>query len=364
MSTYLLPAEICRLVPDAATIPIESGTTPTSYVGNDYTPTLFNIGAVPTSFGSYTPHNKKLYTYPYSYLNLSNHFGDSIDYKYELFANPSSIAFEVIGALMPTPAYMCTPENYRGISRDYDSSMVITDFPTVPVTIDGFQQWLTHNSGKMTASAVSAVIGLFAAGATLGMTPVLGTWTAGKTSVPMAYSLAGGYLSDPQFHAGIAGQMSIKRAGQDFVHNLSGFSSNVASLVGEYEDAQKLPNGVKGNVLGNGLLQSIGRYEFRAYKMQIKEQEARKIDTFFDMFGYAQNRVTDVNRNVRPVYTYTKTEGCSIIQNQVGNFNSGATSQVISDMQKIYDNGITFWKPYSGFRIGDYSETARLANAV
>lgn len=358
ISTYLLPSVMCDIIPDAAYKPMNypDGSV-NSYIGDPYPLTLYHIGYAPSSFGSYTPHNKKLYSHPYSLFLVSNHFGDRVEYKYELFANPNDVNFYVAGALMPTPTYMAIPSNYRGVSLDYDASVLITDFPSIPITIDGFQQWIMHNTGKLTASAITAGFGLLAGGASFAMTPIMGS-VAGKASASALGGLAEG------FKPSVMGQLSLMRGEQQLIHDLSGFGGNVASIIGSYADANKLPNGVKGNSLGNGILQSLDKYEFIAYKLQIREEQARKIDTFFDMFGYAQNRVTDVNRNVRPIYTYTKTEGCCIIPNQQGNSTNGANAQVIADMQKIYDNGITFWKASANVPIGDYSESVRVANMV
>ena len=76
-----------------------------------------------------------------------------------------------------------------------------------------------------------------------------------------------------------------------------------------------------------------------------KEQYAKIIDNYFDMFGYKVNRVKKPSAGHRENYWYTKTIDVNI---------DGAIPQ--KDLQKIkdcYNNGITFW--YTPANIGNYS---------
>lgn len=364
VAVYLLPYGL-TIDPNSGIVPSGAKDSITVVGGNHVgrTPPVvdFNIGAVPTSFGSYSPHNYKLLNYPYNYVAVSNHLGDVAEYKYELF-NGQTMRLGVVGAVIPQPGYLCFPQDYRGIGQDIDSAISITEFPTIPVTIDGYQQWLTHNGYKMAMAGLGAALTLGAGIGATALTPIMG----------MAPNGIGGQNLDVQPWANVdrlsevtlMGRTRGLRAMGNGLHDLSRFGSNIAGILGQMADASKRANGSNGAAGGNALLMGMGRYEFRQYKMQIREFEARKLDTFFDMFGYSMNRVMNVNRNSRPVYNYVKTEGCTIIQNQIGNASSGANANVIADLQKIYDNGITFWKPNSGFNVGDYSMSARNANAL
>lgn len=369
IAVYIIPQEIANLVPSGATMPDSTldSLSPVIEGPSPQPEVVANIGGADILFGTYAPHNYKLYNYPYSFLNVSNHQGDSVDYKYELFTSPDSPAFEMNIAAIPSPSVMFSPRNYRKLVVDYDSSLNITEFPTTPVNIDGYQQWLTHNAGKMTAQALTAGLMLTAGITSFALTPVIGQMGgnllagAGGLFEPEVQPLIN---ADKFRHTSLLSQAgALRRIGKGG-YELSSFASNVAKIFGEVSDAKKLPNGVKGNLSGSPMLQGLDLYEFHFYKMQIKEQEARKIDTFFDMFGYKMNQVMNVNRSSRPVYNYVKTEGCCIIPNQQGNSSNGANARVISEMQKIYDNGITFWKPNSGYNIGDYSWNCRDANSL
>lgn len=384
IATYLVPSILCtgatNLIPPDADKSIQYVIGTPDNVGGGIIPTPFPIYSHSLSFDGYSPHNYKLFTYPYNFLVLSNHMGDIIDYKYELFGHRPNepVEFMVAGIVLPNPAFMCYPIMYRGVAEDLDSGMTISDFPTVPVTINGYEQYMNRNSAKMTASALSAAIGLGTGLASAGMTPIMGSalmrnWggeiTGDAAVKPWASALSynrelGSAPNSSAFVRGVLGQRSEWHAGQRLLGTLSNSFSNIASIIGTNADAQKLPNGAKGSPTGNGLLIGLGRYEFQQYHMQIRRQQAEKIDTFFDMFGYSMNRVMNVNRNGRPVYNYVKTQDCSIIPVIGSTGVSGADSATLKALRDIYDNGITFWNPDSGYNVGDYSYACRNANSL
>ena len=63
---------------------------------------------------------------------------------------------------------------------------------------------------------------------------------------------------------------------------------------------------------------------------------ARKIDDYFDMYGYAINEVKVPNRSSRPYWNYVQTVNC--------NLRGNVSSAILNELKNIYDAGITFWK--------------------
>jgi hypothetical protein len=75
--------------------------------------------------------------------------------------------------------------------------------------------------------------------------------------------------------------------------------------------------------------------------MSIKQEYAKIIDKYFDMFGYKVNMVKTPNKAHRSRWWYTKTIDVNI---------DGAIPN--DDMQMIknaYNNGITYWRNPSNF---------------
>ena len=251
--------------------------------------------------GGYVPRNKKLFSYPYNFLLVSNNAGQTAEFRWENWSGVSA-SFVIAGCFLTSPAVMCYPSYHRGIERDYDSGLVLKSFPVCASVGDTFKAWWAQNKSSTITNAVTSTAKTTAAGAITG-------------GVPGA--IAGGLI---------------------------GGISSVVSLLAKKDDLEHTPPQIKGQAQTDSLNAAVGRVQFNFYKMGIKEQFAKIIDDFFDRYGYATHRNKIPNRAVRPYWTYTKTVGCTIT--------GSVPADDMAKICKIYDNGITFWK--SGANIGKY----------
>ena len=116
----------------------------------------------------------------------------------------------------------------------------------------------------------------------------------------------------------------------------------------QIEKQEMLPNtahlGTSATLLGYDLLNDgvFTRYT-------IKSQFARKIDKYFDMYGYLTNERKVPNLNNRPNWNYVKTIGANIIGN--------IPQYDLQMIKNIFDNGVTLWHNSSTFL--DYSQNNR-----
>lgn len=132
---------------------------------------------------------------------------------------------------------------------------------------------------------------------------------------------------------------------------LSGLTAKqnaIDQLVAKKQDIQNIPDSAHGNALCDAIGFAEDDAEINVICQTIKPEYAKIIDSYFDMFGYAQNRLytgTDLdNRINRPHYSYIRTMGCSI---------KGKMNQAdIETIKGIYDNGITTWDTLED--IGNY----------
>ena len=71
---------------------------------------------IPSSYDNYTPKNKKLFMFPFSYLSLTTHMGDVAIYRWEYFEGTTgaSCQFEVDGTLLGGGEIRCYPRAYNG----------------------------------------------------------------------------------------------------------------------------------------------------------------------------------------------------------------------------------------------------------
>lgn len=258
----------------------------------------------PSRVDGYTPRNKKLLCYPYTYINMSNNAGSSNILKYEKFSTEELCDFRVAGIPVIGGSIKCSPMNYNGVAVNEEEGIMCGKFPTLSWSADLFTNWLTQNSvniGLGLATAAAQVVG--------GVVTMAATGGAGAA--------IGG--------AGV----------------VSGISS-IANQLAQVHTQSFTPNSARGNTNGGDISTADKKNTFYFYKMSIKAEYARIIDEFFDMYGYKCHRVKVPAKNHRENYWYTKTIDANIV---------GGIPQ--DDLQKIkdcYNRGITFWKTEEHYR--------------
>lgn len=283
----------------------------------------------PTTIDSYIPRNRKLYTYPYTFLYVSNNQGNSAEYMYEYFSRGPIL--RVWGNVSPNAGMMCWPTNYKGISgSNKDEVLTLTGFPMCSWSYDSFKAWLSQNAGTLVAGGAS----LIGSWASLLSTPggVLNTSFA-PNPIRKTYSFAPNSdygMNPPTYDPSSAGA--------------GGLLAATLGAVGQLFDHARKPPQAVGNA-NLDLNYQAALMTFNFYNKHIKAEYARVIDDYFDMYGYAVHRVGTPNRAARRCWTYVKTVGCSLH----GNF----PADDLMAIQNLFNNGIRFWKPNAVF--GNYS---------
>ena len=294
INVYVIPK---RLIPDESL----SGSL---YTGSSspvtYTKSINKV----TTIDGYTPRNNKLLTFPYNFLVLDNNNGSSNVLQYELFST-SNCQFEIAGVPTVGGSIKCVPLNYKGHSRYQQEGLMCGKFPTCGWVNDTYTNWLTQN-------AVNIGIG----------------------TVTSALQLIGGIgLMATGVGAGVGAGSALSGA------------MGIANSLGQVYQHSILPNSASGNTNGGDINACYNMNKFYFIKMSIKQEYAKIIDKYFDMFGYKVNMVKVPNKAHRSRWWYTKTIDVNI---------DGAIPN--EDMQKIknaYNNGITFWRNAS--EIDNYS---------
>ena len=239
--------------------------------------------------GTYTPRNKKLLTYPYRYLLLTNNNGGSNTYKFEDFSgNPS---FNVYGALVPSCSFLCVPNNYKGATLNYSESLVGAKMPLASWTSDLYTNWATQN------------------GINSGFANIV---SENDVQLGNLIGMFGGFGLDK-----------------------SGVSSNVFGSMKEIYQHSKIPNAIRGNTNGGDINYSLGNCNYLLYTMFIKPEYASVIDDYFDKYGYKVNELKVPNLNSRTYYNYIRTIGC--------NFTGNIPEEDIGKIKELFNRGITFW---------------------
>ena len=291
-----------------------------THIDTRNTPHTFGMG-IPklTTLDSYTPHNNKLLTYPYIYINMSNGQGANAIYHQELWeanSGTNMMTFNVYGCLTPGCSIRGIPYNYKGTENPFDEGINLGKFPQINWTTDQYTNWLTQNGVNIAVSLGSALIST-ALG--VGMAKTIG---AGATSA------IGKEIAQINKASAIAGGVS-----------------DIGNTLGQIYQHSLVPPQAEGNLNCGDVVTASGNNRFHYYRMSIRSEYAQIIDKYFDMFGYKVNMVKVPNTAHRSRWWYTKTIDVNI---------DGDIPQ--NDMQKIkncYNSGITFWRNAS--EIQDYS---------
>lgn len=271
-----------------------------------------------SSLNGYMPKNKKLYTYPYNYLQLDNGCDNSLVLRYEFFEDLAPM-YRIEGT-RNAPVKACVyPTHYKGSKANpyRMESLNMASYPMCSWNNDAYKVWLAQNSYinnvKMAQTVVNSV--------TQGVASATGDTVTGNV-------------------LGVASDVlnAISAPVNEYVNqSLNDYSASIQA---------DLFRGTLGN---SNLLVAQGENKLFYRRMCIPYEYARSIDNFFTMYGYAQNRMKQPNvcsgEGLRPHWNYIQTSGAV------------ARGSVPSpDMQlicKIFDSGITFWE--NGEEIGNYS---------
>ena len=228
----------------------------------------------PTTLNTYEPRNKKLLTFPYTYMLLSNNNGGSAVYKYELFDVPKSVTrqdlcpIQFYSALTPSMDIIAVPQYYNGsVGANYNEALSSGKYPICGWNTDVYTNWLTQNAMNIGISTVSS-----------------------------ALTIVGGVALTATGGGAFAG-------GGMIVNGAMGIAQTMGSI---YEHKLQPPQ-AEGNVNTGNVNFACDNLTFTVYNMSIKKEMAAIIDSYFDMFGYKVNAVKVPNKAHRSRYWYTKT---------------------------------------------------------
>lgn len=331
-----------------------------------------NQGAL---FGGYTPKNKKLYSYPYSFLQVLGNDGGNAIFRWEYFSTFGSGQFQILVSPSISSQMLITPTNYKGKSGYNPAErMIIENVMLCSWNGDTFKANLAQTIGKYAVPAEVAIV----TGAALldkvlpeSMKNILGgsnqgetdarTWTpfAGslqKKNITGVMDMDGNIISQ---NAGAVVGNKFTSQTQSLTDQAQGFTQNIISTVQKALAAVHSPESMARQAQNPGsstdilyMLQEKSPYFIT---MGISRYYAEIIDNYFTVYGYAMNRSTTPWRKARERFTYLKTVGCIV----EGSF-PAAMAQAI---ENVYNNGTRFWYlDGTGYKTWQYVGDYRYSN--
>lgn len=289
------------------------------------------------TFGGYTPHNNKLYTYPYSFMRLSNNRGIYHDYRFEFFSGQPK--FKVYGFPSADGDIFIRPVGYNQVSDNPigDESITTGGLPNLSWAYNAGENWTAQNKNAQTWGFIRgglSVIGGLGGAALAASHPVAGALTAMGSQV-----LSGSLVNESQY----MGTQAVNPAVYAGLGAAGAGANSLISQGASFMDAQNAPDKALGST-NNAAAAGLGQWHPRLYRMCCQRQFAERIDQFFDVYGYTTQRVKTPDRSSRPHVNYCKTRDAQ--------FQGTVPADAMDRINRVWNQGI-WW--FHDDNIGDFS---------
>lgn len=317
---------------------------------------------IPNKYDNYTPKNKKLFMYPFSYLMLTTHAGDTAVYRWEYFdgTTGSPCQFEMDGTMIGGGEIRCYPRAYNGQEHNVDSGIVLNNFPKNCANYDAYQAWIagggsTRLDNDRMVYSFKGVGGIMPSLGGLVRSLFGGTTSTGKsvetTYQPSGTSVNGNPTMTP------TNMVETQRtttnppnfgASMGFVGSIvSGIGSMIEAknnLQYTFNDATYQPNTVVGKPT-SCLPVAQRDLDIYFFHVHIRDDEVKRLDDFLSCYGYQVNKVKAPALHNRQYWNFVQTKDCVIAGDM-----PASSKEAIA---RIFDSGITFW--HNGDNVGNYA---------
>ena len=314
---------------------------------------LYNFNDFKLDF-NYKPVNKKLFCYPYTFLEISNNLGQTQILRWEDFdtykePGVRECIFDLCSSFGMVPEITLMPHNYLGNGNvnTGNFNLQYNQFPQIPWSSDAYQTWSNANISQFNlqnnANRANAWIGGIS-GLTGGLLGAGGITQSAKAS--------GSEMSNS------AKISAASSAGSGFAGAASGL---VSAITADYafdaiwEDLSRTPDAVT-NFTGASMYNYMhNRCGFPFKVKTIKREYARKIDSIFTRFGYRVGYLKEIDLVTIPRgYKYIQTRGANVIVERKDGQRAGFPTPALITIKNAFDAGLTIWKNPDS--VGDYGQ--------
>lgn len=282
------------------------------------------------SLNGYVPRNKKLFCYPYKFMEIDNMEGDQHEYYYEYFntlpdvTSAGDCEFYLYWVINAKCEVLLAPRNYKGNVQPgnnvlFNERIGMSHFPMCAFATDTYAAYLAQKNAYLHQNTAKAALNGGMGGAVGGMGSTI--MATGDPILGVGGAILGGAV-------GAAGG-AVRTIGENLIEN---------------KIRPTTPETASGDLTIDALF-SANQKAFIVVKKCITKNYAMMLDSYFDMFGYAVKQHAVPNMNARPNWTFVKTIGCSV----GGNIPADDAREI----ETIFDNGVRFWKNHNN--IGNYS---------
>lgn len=277
----------------------------------------------------YLPKNKKLYTYPYNFLQIDNGTQETLTLRYELFDTPETLIQATIdGTFASPPEVIFTPTNYKNNWVLSNSTDVLTmgNYPMLSWNNNAYKSWMSVNWFSVGREVIGTGLDLARGSIRLTSEKIfdLAKFVNNGSLTQLVNSIHGFQLGTLSFASQLVDSLDV-----------------VDKVYKQSKEADQL----RGNISSGNSLIAVKRKQYHQANLCIRHEQAEIIDNFFSMYGYAMDRIITPSRRNRPHWTYIQTANCMI----TGDIPADAKFYI----ESVHDRGITWWANAS--EIGDYT---------
>lgn len=265
-------------------------------------------------FGYKTVKESKLLMYPYTQLILEDFKGNHASFKNE-YISTTSITLTVKGSMGTSNKVSYGIQDYNNTSSTFkidrtDEFSLINNEPNdVPIITDLLGAFLQGNRNSLMNQKNSILFN-----------GVMGT----------VGSLANGAVS-----AGMGSPVGVATSGLGMVKGAGNTVLQLQGMEAKIQDISNVPPSI--SKMGSNTSYTVGNGYDGVYliKKQIKDEYIKKLEDYFNMYGYKKNEVKIPNLHTRTKWNYVQTLGC-VIRASINN-------EDLEELESVFDNGITLW---------------------
>jgi hypothetical protein len=303
-----------------------AGTTTDSYLNTIFVKSMTNYTGKSTVFtNKYDKYRSvkesKLLMYPYTVLTIDDLKGNRQTIKNE-YITGDDITVTVHGSLGTSNKTSYGIENYLikdnlepadWFYSSLENSVLNSNPNDLPIITDMLAAFLQGNRNSIQNQLNSTIFS--------GWLNTMGSVTGG--------------IGSSNLNPAGASPLGLANAGLSVASGMANTYYQTQGLIAKQKDISNTPPSL--SKLGGNTAFDYGNRINGLYliKKQIRPEYQKKLEDFFNIFGYKKNEVKIPNFHTRQYWNYVQTAGCTI----TGNFNN----EDINELKSIFDNGITLW---------------------
>lgn len=297
----------------------------------------------------YWKNESKLLQFPYSFAILTDGISPPFQIKYHL-VNSDKMVIKVRNTLSDRCSYGIFIDNYKGDKHGQLEAIVSGDIHELPCSSSAYNQWYASSKNSTAQSVQQAINQSFInTSQSSQLTSLQNRHSYVNQSLGMLSSI--GSLINGNIVGGVGSglnniisggqQRALNNLNNQFAQQQASFDkkSAIQGAMSQVRDLNNTPNTMLS--MGSDFIYGYNKQgsSLKLFRFSLTTEYATKLADYFAMYGYKQNKILNVNENMRTryYYNYIKTIGINLTSK------GSIEKDDIEVMKSIFDKGVTIW---------------------